>query len=613
LGARLIADNRGWVAIVAASGAVFLAWIGGHPSVGGMVLLAFGMAIAGHAVSVWRQPKQGFFIIGKGLFALVIGTCLAAIVILPLLELRDVAITYKDTPFGDGIWTRRLLANRTNFALGILAPGMIPELRAAGWPPWPWSAAPAVGILTLVLATVGSVKRGIDLALAGVALLGVVLALKISGLAWVHELPGVGLILPIYAWPLVTLPLTQTAGRGIRALSEPDIGKWIVLALGLVLIGVLWLVFDRHGRSFEHILSAAISQSGYAGLFWPLALAAFAMSLGCMLVRRRSSHYGAALIIVCAVVEMLWVMTPMVGQPPSTILRTPPLPAVEILRSGLADGQGRFHAVPRSLGHVNTLMLWNIPDLRSIAALPVSRYSDYLSAMGRRQRLTTLHTSERVIHPLLDLAAVRYVAVEKTWRKLREIAELREDTSSVLAYEGRSVLLFENRAALPRVRVVHKAIHASNRAAAQAKLELFGSFGHLLGQRSPHVIVEPSASGVMPPQLSPPIASSRDDVQIIDHSDPDHLVIDATLEQPGYLVVADTYYPGWRVRVDGVASEIYPANLAFRAVYLTAGRHRVAFEFHPESMRRGGWIFLVTCLLLAALVFWMRHRAGKAP
>jgi len=74
-------------------------------------------------------------------------------------------------------------------------------------------------------------------------------------------------------------------------------------------------------------------------------------------------------------------------------------------------------------------------------------------------------------------------------------------------------------------------------------------------------------------------------------------------------VVADTYYPGWRVRVDGIVSEIYPANVAFRAVYLPAGRHRVAFEFHPESMRHGGWIFLVTCLFLVALVFWMRHRA----
>jgi len=609
VGARLIADNRGWVAMVVTSGVVFLAWIGGHPTIGGMVLLAFGVAVAGHALSVWRQPKQGFFITGKGLVALAIGTCLAAIVILPLLELRDVAITYKDTPLGDAIWTRRLLANRTNIALTTLVPGMIPELRASGWPLWPWSVAPAVGIVTLVLATIGIAKRGIDLSLAAVALLGVVLTLMPPGLAWVHDLPGVGLILPIYAWPLIALPMTQAAGRGVRTMSEPEIRKWVVLTLGLVLIGVLWLVFDRHGRSFEPILSAAISRSGYTGVFWPLVLAAFAMSLGCMLTRTRFSHYGVGLIIICAIVEMLSIMTPMVGQPPSTVLSAPPSPAVETVRSGLADGQGRFHAVPATLGHANTLMLSNIPDLRSIAGLPVSRYVDYLSAIGRRQRSATLHASEHLIHPLLDLAAVRYVAVTRTARTRGAIAELEQDPSSVLAHEGRSILVFENLAALPRVRVAHRAIHASNRTAARTKLGLFGNSGHISRERNAQVIVEPSAAGVLPRELSTPNAPSRDDVRIVDRSDPDRLVIDATLEHPGYLVVADTYYPGWRVRVDGIVSEIYPANVAFRAVYLPAGRHRVAFEFHPESMRHGGWIFLVTCLFLVALVFWMRHRA----
>ena len=36
----------------------------------------------------------------------------------------------------------------------------------------------------------------------------------------------------------------------------------------------------------------------------------------------------------------------------------------------------------------------------------------------------------------------------------------------------------------------------------------------------------------------------------------------------GYLVVSDTWYPGWQATVDGEAATIERANVHFRAVYL---------------------------------------------
>lgn len=78
--------------------------------------------------------------------------------------------------------------------------------------------------------------------------------------------------------------------------------------------------------------------------------------------------------------------------------------------------------------------------------------------------------------------------------------------------------------------------------------------------------------------------------------------IEAILETrtPGYLVVADTYYPGWSALVDGQESPILRANLAFRAVQLSAGSHQVTMAYTP------GWFWpgILTSIagLLATLV-----------
>ena len=47
--------------------------------------------------------------------------------------------------------------------------------------------------------------------------------------------------------------------------------------------------------------------------------------------------------------------------------------------------------------------------------------------------------------------------------------------------------------------------------------------------------------------------------------------------QSGYLVLADTWYPGWKAQVDGLDASLLRANLMFRAVHLEAGEHVVRF------------------------------------
>lgn len=77
------------------------------------------------------------------------------------------------------------------------------------------------------------------------------------------------------------------------------------------------------------------------------------------------------------------------------------------------------------------------------------------------------------------------------------------------------------------------------------------------------------------------------------------MVVDVTLDEPGYLVVQDTWAPGWKARVDGEATTILPANVAARAVALAAGTHRIEFAYWPPGLAAGLVVTLASVLLTA--------------
>jgi hypothetical protein len=93
---------------------------------------------------------------------------------------------------------------------------------------------------------------------------------------------------------------------------------------------------------------------------------------------------------------------------------------------------------------------------------------------------------------------------------------------------------------------------------------------------------------------------------------PGEVVVRVQMARPGYLILTDTYYPGWRASVDGQPAEILPADHAFRAVELSAGEHTVVFGYEPASFRLGAWISLGAILLLAVTLVanLRRRRAG---
>ncbi len=74
------------------------------------------------------------------------------------------------------------------------------------------------------------------------------------------------------------------------------------------------------------------------------------------------------------------------------------------------------------------------------------------------------------------------------------------------------------------------------------------------------------------------------------------------LTTPGFLVVADAWYPGWEASLDGVPGDILRANLLYRAIPLAEGTHEVTLTYRPESWRLGVIISLITMSVMLVIL-----------
>nr|WP_303652772.1 YfhO family protein [Paludisphaera mucosa] len=78
---------------------------------------------------------------------------------------------------------------------------------------------------------------------------------------------------------------------------------------------------------------------------------------------------------------------------------------------------------------------------------------------------------------------------------------------------------------------------------------------------------------------------------------PEEVVVSVSAETPAYLVLADTFDPGWSATVDGEPAAIVPAYVAFRAVFVKPGSHRIVFRYAPAGFAAGLAATAVGCLL----------------
>jgi hypothetical protein len=83
----------------------------------------------------------------------------------------------------------------------------------------------------------------------------------------------------------------------------------------------------------------------------------------------------------------------------------------------------------------------------------------------------------------------------------------------------------------------------------------------------------------------------------------DEIRVEAESDGDGWLLVSTPHYPGWTCAVDGAATPLVRANIAFCAARIpSAGRHEVVLRYEPVSFRVAGAASLVSVLVAVALL-----------
>ena len=168
-------------------------------------------------------------------------------------------------------------------------------------------------------------------------------------------------------------------------------------------------------------------------------------------------------------------------------------------------------------------------------------------------------------------------------------------------YDQGFVRVFEKQHVLPRAYFVSRAHTLSSPDAVLAALDT-PSFDPRL-----EVLLEEPESEPLPA----PAAEASAAVHITRY-EPERVEIEVDATGPGYLVLGDLHYPGWKAFVGDREVSIFRANYLFRAVRLAPGHSVVRFEYQPQSFRTGLRLSVATTALLALIVVWTHWRGSEA-
>ena len=144
--------------------------------------------------------------------------------------------------------------------------------------------------------------------------------------------------------------------------------------------------------------------------------------------------------------------------------------------------------------------------------------------------------------------------------------------------------------ALPRAYVVHRLIPAHDEPSALAQLaEHQNDLAHL-------AIVE----GVSAEQLATVALTDRAEQVAITQYRNNRVSLRANLASDGFVILADTFYEGWRARLDGEPVPIYRTNSVVRGLFVPAGEHEIEYLFRPNDWLLGLSLSLVALLTMIA-------------
>lgn len=92
---------------------------------------------------------------------------------------------------------------------------------------------------------------------------------------------------------------------------------------------------------------------------------------------------------------------------------------------------------------------------------------------------------------------------------------------------------------------------------------------------------------------------------------PNTFTIQSRTDNDAFLYITDSFYPGWNAYIDGKKTDIYRANITFRAIKLPKGNHTIVFDYRPISFYIGAALTVLGCVISIFLFLKYKHKEIK--
>jgi hypothetical protein len=430
------------------------------------------------------------------------------------------------------------------------------------------------GIGAIFLALLGifsrAFPRGVRALLVATAVL--VEAKTVGFPGWFNDFVGnlpilSRITLPAYVGVFVSLAIALLAGAGLQRLQDRAVKPLLAMATALGLAAV--------------VVAAAPSFLAGTTVRWPEirhTVVILAMVVAGSLLAAYGTRWlhraGLFLTAGAVATELVLLATPGVQLP----LRFDPLsptPTATYLQQVMPTGSGRSYSATGIL-YPTTNRAFNIDDVRDLDAIYIDRAHTYLQlfvAPGLFDRFDGFgsNAADYIHNPFFDALNVKYILVAPSPSTPAAVPPADQYTLVEVAADG--VSIYRNRDAAPRAQVVFDVTAAPSEQDAAMIMRKPG--------------FDPTKSAVVETHQTLPVAQQAPvPARIAAYSD-GQLTVDTDTSQPGTLVVADAYYPGWQAELDGIPTNILAVDIAFRGVQVAAGKHTVTMTYRPQSFQVG--------------------------
>jgi O-antigen/teichoic acid export membrane protein len=250
----------------------------------------------------------------------------------------------------------------------------------------------------------------------------------------------------------------------------------------------------------------------------------------------------------------------------------------------------------------NAATYWSLEDVRGYDSIIPAQYAHYMGLIQEQgdllyNRIAPIYAPgyHALDSALLDVLGVRYVLTTQ------EIP----NQGYRLVYEG-EIRVYENLDVMPRAFVLPC-----------AEVVPPEEMDYALRSLNPRqqVLLEPEAAGGQQHTTGRSNASCDMLPVTVTSYTPNEVFIQTSLDEPGWLVLADSFFPGWKAyqqisnqQSSSEPSEtelpIYRANGNFRAVYLEPGDWIVRFKYTPMSFKLGLYVSFMAVVVLVLLLGW---------